>query len=287
MMKRDRFFSRSRLSLSTLTLSAFAALPTAASAQNAGDQIAVPAHNSATGAAGGLFANSTFEIATGVDYSVGKYGALVDTSVTSIPLDLKAQIGRLRLQAALPYQFLKGPGQLVGGVVVTAPGGTSTVKRDGLGDLNLSAAYLLNNENGVLPAFEIGGGAKLPTAKATLGTGETDYSVTASAYKSLSSTVMLFGSVGYSWLGSPAAYQLKNGIVASGGFNFRPKESQNYGVSIAYREPVAAGLQGQAVVSPYMTFRASKLLGLTLYGMAGFNDASPRWGAGIRLSLFP
>ena len=286
MMKRDRFFSRSRLSLSTLTLSAFAALPTAASAQNAGDQIAVPAHNSATGAAGGLFANSTFEIATGVDYSVGKYGALVDTSVTSIPLDLKAQIGRLRLQAALPYQFLKGPGQLVGGVVVTAPGGTSTVKRDGLGDLNLSAAYLLNNENGVLPAFEIGGGAKLPTAKATLGTGETDYSVTASAYKSLSSTVMLFGSVGYSWLGSPAAYQLNNGIVASGGLNFRPKESQNYGVSIAYREPVAAGLQGQAVVSPFMTVRASKLLGLTLYGMAGFNDASPRWGAGIRLSLF-
>lgn len=286
MMKQDRFFSRSRLSLSALTLSAFAALPTAASAQNAGDQIAVPAHNSATGAAGGLFANSTFEIATGVDYSVGKYGALVDTSVTSIPLDLKAQIGRLRLQATLPYQFLKGPGQLVGGVVVTAPGDTSTVKRDGLGDLNLSAAFLLNNENGGLPAFEIGGGVKLPTAKATLGTGETDYSVTASAYKSLSSTVMLFGSVGYSWLGSPAAYQLNNGIVASGGLNFRPKESQNYGVSIAYREPVAAGLQGQAVVSPYMTVRASKLLGLTLYGMAGFNDASPRWGAGIRLSLF-
>lgn len=287
MMKQDRFFSRSRLSLSALTLSAFAALPTAASAQNAGDQIAVPAHNSATGAAGGLFANSTFEIATGVDYSVGKYGALVDTSVTSIPLDLKAQIGRLRLQAALPYQFLKGPGQLVGGVVVTAPGGTSTVKRDGLGDLNLSAAFLLNTESGGLPAFEIGGGVKLPTAKTTIGTGETDYSVTASAYKSLSPTVMLFGSVGYSWLGSPAAYRLNNGIVASGGLNFRPKESQNFGVSIAYREPVSAGLQGQAVVSPYMTVRASKLLGLTLYGMAGFNDASPRWGAGIRLSLFP
>ena len=30
-----------------------------------------------------------------------------------------------------------------------------------------------------------------------------------------------------------------------------------------------------------------KGFGLTLYGMAGFNDASPRWGAGLRLSLFP
>lgn len=284
MLKQDRTYL---LSCATAAALALVALPAAANAAEADDQIAVPAHNSAIGATGGLFANSSFEIATGVDYSVGKYGAAVDTSVVSVPLDLKAQIGKLRLQASLPYEFLKGPGQLVGGVVVTTPGSTSTVKRNGLGDLNLSGAYLLNNESGVLPAFEIGGGVKLPTAKTTIGTGKADYAATASAYKSLSPTVMLFGSIGYSWLGSPAAYQLNNGITASGGLNFRPKESQNYGVSIAYREPVAAGLQGQAVVSPYMTVRASKLLGLTLYGMAGFNDASPRWGAGIRLSLFP
>lgn len=270
-----------------VAIAACFALPAVACAQDADDQILVPSRNTATGSAGGLFANSTFEIASGVDYSVGKYGAAVDTSATSIPLDFKAQLGRLRLQATLPYQFLNGPGQLVGGVVVTAPGSTSTVKRDGLGDLSLSGAYLLNNESGGLPAFEIGGGVKLPTAKATLGTGKADYSATASAYKSLSTTVMLFGSVGYSWLGSPDAYQLNNGIAASGGLNYRPVESQNYGVSVAWREPVADGLAGQAVVSPYMTFRATKLLGLTLYGMAGFNDASPRWGAGIRLSLFP
>ena len=286
MLKMNQSTIISNAGKAAMILAAVAAFPAIASAAEAGDQIAVPAHNSATGAAGGLFANSTFEIATGVDYSVGKYGAAVDTSVVSIPLDLKAQIGRLRLQAVLPYEFLKGPGQLVGGIVVTVPGSTSAVKRDGLGDLNLSGAYLLNNEQGVLPAFEIGGGVKLPTAKTTIGTGKADYSLTASAYKSLSPTVMLFGSVGYSWLGSPAAYQLNNGITASGGLNFRPKESQNYGVSVAYREPVAAGLQGQAVVSPYMTLRATKLLGFTLYGMAGFNDASPRWGAGIRLSLF-
>ncbi len=97
---------------------------------------------------------------------------------------------------------------------------------------------------------------------------------------------MLFGSIGYSWLGSPAAYQLKDGLTASGGLNFRPAENQNYGVSVAYREPVAAGLAGQAVVSPYMTYRVSKGWGLTLYGMAGLNDASPRIGAGLRLSIF-
>lgn len=230
--------------------------------------------------------NTEFEIASGADYSVGHYGSTVDTSVWSIPLDLKVRSGRFRAQATLPYVFLKGPGEMVGGVIVNNPGSTASTSRSGVGDLNLSAAYLLTTESGVLPALEIGGGVKLPTAKSTIGTGKTDYSVTASAYKTLVPGVMLFGSFGYSWLTSPAAYQLKNGITASGGLNFRPADNQNYGVSVAYREPVATGLQGQAVVSPYMTYRFDRRFGLTLYGMAGLNDASPRVGAGIRLSVF-
>lgn len=232
-------------------------------------------------------ADSSFEFATGADYSVGHYGASQDTSVVSIPLDLKAQFGRLRLQGSLPYVFVKGPGQLVDGVAVTAPtGSTATTRRSGIGDLNLSAAYLITRENGLLPSIEVGGGVKIPTAKASIGTRKTDFAATANIYKSLTPTTTLFGSVGYSWLGSPAAYRLRSGITASGGLNYRPVSSQNYGVSIAYREPVADGLKGQAVVSPYMTYRVSKLLGLTFYGVAGLNDASPRLGGGVRLSVF-
>lgn len=227
-----------------------------------------------------------FELATGADYSVGHYGSAADTSVWSVPLDLKVRSGRFRAQATLPYVFIKGPGQMVGGVIVTDPTSTTTTSRSGIGDINLSAAYLLTTEHGVLPALEIGGGAKLPTAKTTIGTGKADYSASASLYKSLAPGFMLFGSFGYSWLGSPASYRLENGITASGGFNFRPADNQNYGVSIAYREPVATGLKGQAVVSPYMTYRFDKRFGLTLYGMGGLNDASPRIGAGVRLSVF-
>lgn len=230
---------------------------------------------------------SELEIASGADYSVGHYGAALDTSVWSIPLDLKFRKGGFRAQATLPYVFINGPGQLVGGVIVNNPGGTTTTARSGLGDLNLSAAYLITRERGLLPSIELGANIKLPTAKTTIGTGEVDYGATASVYKSLSKQVMLFGSVGYSWLTSPSAYALRNGITASGGLNFRPADNQNYGVSVAYREPVAPGLQAQAVVSPYMTYRVSPRFGLTFYGMAGLNNASPRLGAGIRLSLFP
>lgn len=227
------------------------------------------------------------EFSSGADYSVGGYGALLDTTVWSVPLDVKFRSGRFRVQASLPYVSIKGPGQLVGGVIVSAPGSTATVARSGLGDLNLSAGYMLTRENGALPAFEISGGAKVPTANSTIGTGEADYSANISVYKSISPKLMLFGTVGYSWLGSPAAYTLENGIAASGGINLRPTPNQNYGVSVAWREPVAAGLQGQAVVSPYLTYRFDRRFGLTLYGMAGLNDASPRLGAGLRLSIFP
>jgi hypothetical protein len=259
-----------------------------ADTQNAGDngQAAVQAPSTDIGLTGGLFAGSTFELATGADYSIGRYGAAADTTVWSVPIDLKAQLGRLRLQASLPYEFINGPGELVAGVIVSSPGSTATTARSGIGDLNLSGAYLVTHESGLLPSIELGGGIKLPTANTTIGTGKADYAVNASFYKTVAKGTMLFGSVGYSWLGSPAGYQLENGVTVSGGLNFRPVSNQNYGVSLAYRQPVVAGLPGQEVVSPYMTYRFSKLLGLTFYGMAGLNSASPRFGAGVRLTVF-
>lgn len=279
-----------RFSGAAITLAAGLALGGTAQADTSdgtGDeQTAVQAPSNAGNRAGGLFADSRFELATGADYSAGRYGASADTTVWSIPVDLRAQIGRLRLQASLPYQFIDGPGKLVGGVIVSSADSTETMSRSGIGDVNLSAAYMLTRENGLFPAIELGGGAKLPTAKTSIGTGETDYSLNASLYKTVVPGATLFGSVGYSWLGSPAAYQLKDGVTASGGINYRPASNQNYGVSLFYREPVAAGLKGQAIVSPYMTHRLSKLLGLTLYGMGGVNDASPRIGGGIRLTVF-
>lgn len=228
----------------------------------------------------------SFELSSGFDYSVGKYGAALDTSVKSVPLEAKAQLGRLRIQAALPYVWIKGPGQIVGGVVVGSSNPAAVAERHGVGDLSLASAYRVTNESGALPMIELGGSVKLPTAKATIGTGQTDYGVNVALYKSVGPRITLFGSVGYSWLGSPASYQLTNGITAYGGFNLRPNPAFNLGASVSYREPVANGLQGQAAVSPYMTYRFNQHFGLTAYAQAGINDASPRVGAGVRLTLF-
>ncbi len=230
--------------------------------------------------------SSSFEFSTGFDYSVGKYGAAVDTSVKSAPIEAKAQLGRLRLQASLPYVWIKGPGQIVGGAVVGSNDPSAIASRDGLGDLSLGAAYRLTNESGALPAIELGGTTKLPTADRTIGTGKADYGVNVAMFKSVGPSATLFGSVGYSWLGSPSAYRLNSGVTAYGGINIRPDAAISLGASASYREPVADGLQGQAAVSPYVTYRVSRQLGLTGYTSVGLNSASPRVGAGVRLTLF-
>ena len=262
----------------------FVAFSGSAMAANGNDQSAgVTAANADAAAQQDV---NSFELSTGFDYSVGKYGAAVDTSVKDVPIEAKAQLGRLRLQASLSYVWIKGPGQIVGGVVVGSNSPGAIAERHGVGDLSLAGAYRLTSDHGALPMIELGGNVKLPTANTTIGTGETDYGVNVALYKSLGPQLTLFGSVGYSWLGSPAAYQLKNGITAYGGLNIRPDPAVNLGASVAYREPVATGLQGQAIVSPYLTYRFSQHLGLTAYGLAGLNDASPRVGAGVRLTLF-
>jgi hypothetical protein len=98
---------------------------------------------------------------------------------------------------------------------------------------------------------------------------------------------MVFGTLGYSWLGDPSDYALEDGAVATLGFNYSPVIQQNYGLSVSYREPVAEGLDGQLMVSPYFTYRMAERWGLTLYGAGGLNSSSPRFGAGLRLSYFP
>ena len=258
-----------------------AALSSNAMASTSSDQSTIASNSEAAAQD-----TNTFELSTGFDYSVGKYGAAVDTTVWDVPVEAKAQLGRLRLQASLPYVWVNGPGQIVGGVVVGSNNPTATAKRQGLGDLTLTSAYRVTNENGALPMIELGGSTKLPTANQTIGTGKADYSANVAVYKSVGPTTTLFGSIGYSWLGSPVAYRLNNGITGYAGLNLRPDPAVNLGASVSYREPVANGLQSQTVVSPYLTYRFSRHLGFTAYAAAGLNDASPRLGAGLRLTLF-
>ena len=231
--------------------------------------------------------SAQFEMATGLDYSVGDYDQTSDTTVFSTPIIAKASLGRLTLEGSLAYISVKGPGQVVGGVIVTPSLNTTTTRRSGIGDVNLSAGYRFVDESPTYPSIEIKSDIKLGTAKTTIGTGETDFGLSANLSKSVGTKLMVFGTLGYSWLGDPSDYALEDGAIASLGLNYSPVIQQNYGLAVSYRDPVAEGLDGQLMVSPYLTYRMAQRWGLTLYGAGGLNSSSPRFGAGLRLSYFP
>ncbi|HEV2560792.1 MAG TPA: hypothetical protein VGT78_01500 [Rhizomicrobium sp.] len=228
--------------------------------------------------------NTALEVGTGVDYSTGRYGAATDTSVFSIPLELKYQFDHIRLQASIPYVRVQGPGSFVGGIIV--PGSTGNSTRSGLGDVNLGATWMINQDTNSFPAIELGAIVKLPTASSGLGTGKVDYTAVANIYHSLNPQFMLFGSVGYQWLGDFGTINLENGVVASAGMNFKPSQTTSIGFAANYHQEYFKGLGDQFTVSPYAMWNFDANWRLVGYGTVGFTTASPKWGAGMRLVFF-
>ena len=202
----------------------------------------------------------------------------------SIPLTGRVQMNRLRLEAYMPYLQVKGPGVLVGGSVV----GTNTVMttRSGMGDLTLGAAYLLNADEATLPSLELAGSVKVPTASLELGTGKLDYNLQANINHSFSPRLMLFGSLGYQWLNDYLGYRLEDGMTALAGVNYRASNSTSIGISANYREPYYQGLGEQFTLTPYALWSFASRWRITVYGLTGHSQASPRVGGGVRLTFF-
>jgi hypothetical protein len=235
-------------------------------------------------AAAPCYAATTWDLSSGFDYSEGRYGAALDTSVWSIPLAGRLQMDRLRLEASIPYLEVKGPGVLVGGSVVGASNTITT--RSGMGDLNLGAAWLLRPDEGNLPSLELAGSVKLPTAPTDLGTGKMDYNLQANINHSFSPRVMLFGSLGYQWLNDFRGFRLEDGVTAMAGANFRASDAANIGISANYREPYYQGLGEQFTLTPYALWTFAGRWKVSVYGLMGYSQASPRAGGGVRLIFF-
>lgn len=230
-----------------------------------------------------LAASTSWQVATGVDYSTGRYGQASDTSVISVPVNASVQIDRLRLELTVPYLDVHGPGAFVGVVI---PGGGAPTTNSGLGDITLGAAWLINRDDVDVPAIELAGTLKLPTASTGLGTGKWDYNLAMNLYHSFSPRFMLFGSVGYSWLSDFSTFNLLDGVTGSAGLNFKPSTDTAVGASINYRQQYFQGLGDQYSVSPYAFWNFDSHWRVTGYGIVGFSSASPRIGGGIRLVLF-
>lgn len=221
-----------------------------------------------------------WETSAGVEYTTGSYGGTDATKVLYAPLSVGVVSSRWRFAVALPYVQLEGPGGTVSGGVVV-PGTGPSVRQSGFGDISVGAAYQLVEPVSGRTQWELAAAVKIPTAGDNLGTGEADYSLQLAARQPVSDRFTLLASVGYQWLGDPAAFDLQDGPSATAGVNFAAAQGRNLGVQVSYRHPFQDGLEAQAVLNPYYRTDFSNGWSLTGSGTVGLTASSPDYGAGF------
>jgi hypothetical protein len=116
-----------------------------------------------------------------------------------------------------------------------------------------------------------------------LGTGETDYSVSAELSKSFG-PVTPFVSAGYRILGDPETIDLDNAFFGSIGASVVTGKSVIL-ASYDYREASTALTQDSQEIFGAFSTPVSDALNFTLYGSAGLSDGAPDFGAGGMITL--
>ena len=227
-----------------------------------------------------------FTLATGIDFTSGTYGGDVDIEDTYVPLTATADYRRFALRLTVPYLSVTAPEGTVfdpGGEPL--PGSGALTTESGLGDIIGSVTFydVINSERLGL-AMDLTGKVKIATADEDkgLGTGENDYSAQADIYKFIDDFTLL-GSVGYKFRGDPAGLDLNDVFTASLGGIYKFTSDVKGGLFFDYRESSISGSDSVQELSAFVSRRVGVNWRLQVYGLTGFTDSSPDWGAGIQI----
>ena len=258
-------------------------------------------------AVGGLFLTGLFpaqavaqsdgrdiSLSAGVSYLTGDFGADQDTDIFFAPATIEITGDRLRFVGTVSYIRIEGPGIVVGGaggpIIIGRPGGGAVTTESGIGDVVLSAYYLIDPPSDAMPYFEIGGTIKLPTANENkgLGTGKTDFAAHLDIFKELEGGATPFATVGYRLRGDPQGLNLKNSLYASAGASFPISQMVKGGVSVEYETKSIARVDDLFEIVPFLSWQVTDSLRFDVYASAGLTDSAPDFSAGVsvRLSSF-
>lgn len=235
-------------------------------------------------------------IASGVDFTSGKYGESDKTDTLVIPVLLKYETGPWTAKLNMPWIRTKGTvnrdtGDLGGG------SGRPSKTQSGLGDLTGSVFYSLLEPSKAGIGLDIGGKIKFATAeskKCLLTTGETDYSVQADLY-TVAGNFTPYMTLGWTKKGDPVRrdadclslgekIDFKNPWFAGAGFSYKLSSATSAGVSYDYRRKIVSTGDPISEATVFVSHRLAPNLKLQGYGIAGFSDNSPDWGVGATIA---
>lgn len=231
--------------------------------------------------------SNRFTLATGFDYSSGKYGTAYNTDILSIPIVGMYQTGSWVLKLTVPYVRITGVGDvLLGGKRIKAPTTTTTksTTQSGLGDVMAAATYNVYSGSENNFGVDVTGRVKFGTASTTLGTGENDYAAQMGAYKRFGGFTSMMA-LGYEVLGSPAGVDLNNVSYGTLIGDYKFTEQINGGAEMRVSEKPSAIGAVQQELTIYLNHRIDNSFNIRGYALKGFSDGSADNSFGLIASL--
>ncbi|WP_188449808.1 transporter [Sphingomonas psychrolutea] len=234
--------------------------------------------------------NKAGEVFATVDYQQGDYGTGAQVETVSTTLGVAVRKGRVRIAASAPYLRTTAPvdvvvsqGGLFGTPLLASSGSrTERISREGLGDATLQATYDVPLAG---LSASIGAGLKVPTAsrRKGLGTGKLDYAVNAQIVRPIGKRISPFAAVGYTIVGQPQGFAVRNTLSASGGARVALSSRANAALSYSFEQSASTSLPNRQSLGLGVGVSAGRRLNLGLQTEAGVSKGAPAVKLGVRI----
>lgn len=224
-----------------------------------------------------------YALATGFDYSTGKYGGDTATDILYIPTIATYENDKWVAKITIPFLRVKGPGTVAPdlGPLTTKTGETTTQTQSGLGDIVASGSYDFYRDHKSGLILSVLAKIKLGTASETkgLGTGANDYYWELDAARPLGNFTP-FATLGYRIVGDPPAYNLHNVFYGSVGSSYQFNLNNSCGASLDLRGKIIDDGDAASELTVFYTRKLGPTWHIQVYTVTGFTDASPDFGLG-------
>lgn len=238
-------------------------------------------------------AEDQFSLATGFDYSTGKYGTSTTTDMLYVPVVAKYETDDLTLKLTVPYLrvtgtssgVIRGMGRVRTGspMMTTTMKATTTNSASGLGDIVAAAGYTVYDQDAL--SLDLVGKVKFGTADANtgLGTGENDYSAQVDGYYTLDKTT-IFATGGYKIVGKPAGLTLNNVAFGELGASRKINDRTSAGIMLDVMQSASPVGNGPIEVTAFASKKLSPTLKVQVNVLKGLSNGSPNVSAGAMVT---
>jgi len=256
---------------------------------------------------------SSFSISLGFEFASGDYGTTQTSDSYSIPLTIGYYPGeRFDFTLEIPYlyqsdsstvslgnnrvptqtsssptggQGMGGPGGGINAVPAAVTGEATTVtssSQSGLGDISLTAGFLLITESTSVPMIRPLAYIKIPTAdkEKGLGTGAFDFGGGLSVAKNFGNLATYVEAL-YNYPGTTSTYGPDNYLTYQGSLRYQLTQNLNLGGAVSGGTPAFAEASDYLEIQVTSSYRVSQRGSLGVYLGKGLTDSSPDYTTGF------